>query len=50
MKKGATVERAVYEQGTIVKPVDAAGVITIKVDGKIIRLMKATREIVDILQ
>jgi len=30
--------------------VDAAGVITIKLDGKIIRLMKATREIVDILQ
>ncbi len=50
LKKGATIERAVYDQGTIIKPVDAVGVITIKVDNKIIRLMKATREIVDILQ
>lgn len=50
LQKGATIERAVYDQGTIIKPVDAVGVITIKVDGKIIRLIKATREIIDILQ
>lgn len=50
LQKGATIERAVYDQGTIIKPVDAVGVITIKVDGKIIRLIRATREIVDILQ
>ena len=50
LQKGAVIEREVYEHGTVIKPVDATGVITIKVDDKIIRLMKATREIVDILQ
>ncbi len=50
LQKGATMQRDVYNQGAIIKPVDAAGVITIRIDGKIIRLMKATREIVDILK
>jgi hypothetical protein len=50
LQKGATMEPEVYQQGTVIKPIDATGVITIKVDDKIIRLMKATREIVDILQ
>ena len=50
LSKGETLDSSVYSAGRIVTPEDHAGVITIQVEGKIIRLMKATREIVDILQ
>ena len=50
LQKGSKIEPEVYQQATVIKPADAAGVVTIKVDSKIIRLMKATHEIIDILQ
>ena len=49
LHKGARIDRSVYDRGIIIKPLDAAGLITIRVEGKIIRLLKATHEIVDIL-
>lgn len=49
LKKGETLEKGVYEQGVVIKPVNNKGIVTIKVDDRVIRLYKATREIVDIL-
>jgi hypothetical protein len=50
LRKGATMEREVYRHARIIEPVDAKGIITIKVDEKVVRLVKATHEIVDILR
>lgn len=48
--KGKILDDAVYNRGHIVVPVDSHGLITIRVEGKIVQLINATREIVEILQ
>lgn len=48
--KGEILDYRIYRQGSIVVPVNHEGIITIKVEDKVIRLMEATREIIDILQ
>ena len=50
LTKGSHLDRNVYQQGHIVVPVDPRGLITINVDGRLLRLHKATREIIDILR
>lgn len=50
LAKGEVLDVAVFQRGKIVAPLDSKGVITIEVEGKLIRLIKATREIVDILK
>lgn len=50
LRKGAVLEKNVYDHGAIVAPLDKKGIVTIKVDHKVIRLYKATREIVEILK
>jgi hypothetical protein len=50
LHKGEILDYRVYRQGSVVVPVNHEGIITIKVEGKVIRLMEATREIVDILK
>lgn len=49
LHKGEILDYQVYRQGRIVIPVNHEGILTINVDGKVIRLMEATREIIDIL-
>ena len=49
LKAGEILDQEIYEKGIVVKPVDGDGVITIKIDDKIIRLIEATREIIDVL-
>lgn len=46
---GHVMEQAVYDHGQIVVPVDNKGILTLRVEGKLVRLMNATREIVEIL-
>jgi hypothetical protein len=49
LKKGEILDQQVYDKGVVIKPVDKDGLITIRVEGKIIKLIKATKEIVDVL-
>ncbi len=50
LKKGAVLDRDVYRQGTVIAPLDPLGLITIRVDDRVLRLNKQTRKIVDILR
>lgn len=47
--KGKVLEKQVYNHGKIVVPLDSNGLLTIRIEGKLIRLYKATREIAEIL-
>ena len=49
LHKGEVLDYQVYRQGRIVIPVNHEGILTIRVEGKLIRLMESTREILDIL-
>lgn len=49
LSRGQIIERSVYEHGQIVKPLDSRGLITLRLDGKLVRLYAATREIVDVM-
>ncbi|MCK5360884.1 MAG: hypothetical protein KAJ95_09680 [Gammaproteobacteria bacterium] len=49
LHKGEILDYQVYRHGRVVIPVNHEGILTINVDGKLIRLMEATREIIDIL-
>ncbi len=50
VKKGDRLEDDVYEQSTVVEPVNRKGEIVIEVDERLIRLHNVTREIIDILK
>ena len=47
--RGETLEENVYHQSEIVIPVDSDGLLTVRIEGKLIRLVEATREIIDIV-
>jgi len=47
---GERLESSIYQQGDIVIPLDSKGLLTISLEGKLVRLVKATREIVEILE
>lgn len=49
LKKGETLDEEVYEHSDVVVPVDDKGMLVVKVEGKVIKLIKNTREIVEIL-
>lgn len=46
---GQRMDKAVYDHGQIVVPVDKKGILTLRVEGKLVRLLSATHEIVEIL-
>ena len=48
--KGEILEEPVYNHSEIVIPLDSEGFLTVRVEGKLIRLVEATREIVEILE
>ena len=50
LARGSHLDRTVYQQSHVVVPLDSKGLITISVGGKLLRLHKATREIIDILR
>ena len=47
---GQTIDRTIYEHRRVVVPVDKHGIVTVNIDGELIRLVEATREIVEILK
>lgn len=50
LAKGEKMDKAVYQQGEIVVPINSHGEITLRVDDKVVRLYKATREIIEVLK
>ena len=50
LAKGQKLDQQIVDQGKVVQPLDKNGIIIIEVDGKVISLFKATREIIDILK
>ncbi len=50
LAKGEILNKEVYKQSQIVIPVDKKGLLTIKVEGKLIKLYEATREIVEVFE
>jgi hypothetical protein len=50
LAKGKVMDRDIYERGDIVVPLDPLGIVTIRIEDKVFRVMEKSREIVDILQ
>ncbi|TLU65198.1 hypothetical protein FE810_09785 [Thalassotalea litorea] len=46
---GEILSRDVYRHRDIIVPMDTRGIVTVRIDGKLIRLIEASREIVEIL-
>ena len=47
---GERLDSSIYQQGDVVVPLDSKGLLTISLEGKLVRLVKATQEIVEILE
>ena len=47
--KGEVLDEAIYDQSEVAIPVDSEGLLTVRVDRKLVRIIEATREIVEIL-
>ncbi len=48
--RGEVLDSETYKRGKVIVPLDKNGLVTMQVDGKVVRLFKATREIFDVLQ
>lgn len=48
--KGEILDQEIYQHRQVVVPVDSQGLLTIRLEGKLVRLFEATREIVEILE
>ncbi len=49
LAKGEVMDKNVYQQSQVVVPLDSRGLVTIRIEGKLVKLYKATREIVEVL-
>lgn len=49
LEVGQPIDIDIYQFKRVVVPLDNKGLITVEIDGKIVRLYEATREIVEIL-
>ncbi len=49
LSKGQVIDRDIYVGGKIIAPLDPLGIVTIKIDDRILRVMDKSRRIVDIL-
>jgi hypothetical protein len=43
------MEESVYDHSEIVIPVDSKGLLTIRIEGKLVKLIQATREIIEVV-
>lgn len=50
LKVGHVIDKQVYRHATIVVPVNRDGSMTVEIDGRLLRLAKKTREILEILK
>ena len=49
LAKGEVLDKEIYQHGQVVVPVDKRGLITIRIEGKLVKLYEATRGVVDVL-
>lgn len=47
---GEYLDYDIYRRGRVVLPVGDSGMVTVEIEGRMIRLIEATREIVEILK
>jgi hypothetical protein len=47
--KGEVLEQPIYHHSEVVIPIDSRGMLTVRVEGKLIKLIEATREIIEIV-
>ena len=47
--KGEVLEEPIYNHSEVVIPIDSKGMLTVRVEGKLIKIIEATREIVEIV-
>lgn len=47
--KGEVLDRPIYNRSEVVIPIDSEGMLTVRVEGKLIKLVEATREIIEVL-
>jgi len=50
LAKGEKMDEEVYNQGEIIVPINEHGEITLRVNDKVVRLYKATKEIIEVLR
>ena len=50
VEKGNILDRQIISHGEIVTPLDVHGIITINLEGKVLKIHEATRKIIDILK
>jgi len=50
LAKGQVMDADVYQQGQVVVPLDSKGLVTVRIEGKLVKLYQATREIVEVLE
>ncbi len=48
--RGEVMEAPVYAQSEVVIPVDSSGQVTVRVEDKLVKVIEATREIIDIVE
>ena len=49
LAKGKVMDRDIYDRGKVIVPLDPLGVVTIRIEDKVFRVMEKSREIVEIL-
>ncbi|MBN8430040.1 hypothetical protein JF535_04145 [Microbulbifer salipaludis] len=50
LQPGYILEDDIYRHAVVVHPVDDRGLVTVRIEGELVRLVHATHEIVDILR
>lgn len=50
LARGEVLDQQVYDRGRIISPVDKMGNVVLQVEDRVLRLNKATREIIEILK
>ena len=50
LAKGEILDKEVYNRSKVVVPVDSRGLLTIRVEGKLVKLYEATREVAEVLE
>jgi hypothetical protein len=48
--RGAVMEESIFRESEIVIPVDRDGLLTVRIEGKLIKLVEATREILEVVE
>ena len=50
LAKGKIMDHDIYERGKVIVPLDPLGIVTIRIEDKVFRVMEKSREIVDIIR